>query len=323
MASKLVFEEKYELWIGNLPYHYTYPFDKSETRKIEKRLDGIVAKHSSKTKIVGGNTNHVDDFTYAFVRVTSEAAFLELIGQDGEIGFEGSQLYIRKSNRISSSSSSDSSGSHSEKKFEQTSEKIKSKSPELENQEKEYQRKLKELQEIRDNVKKSAAERIQKKTEEKKEIVENLTRYERWVKEHKIDAEKCDTEIAAISQELSNAEELYEYRLKELKEHMKNYEGKNSAKEIIDELDCIVCYEPMGVNGAAIYQCMEGHLICPNCYQKVSISRCPTCRKVYPTPAIRNRFAENFACVNKKPAADKEMHQSKSKSNADSACKQQ
>lgn len=249
MASKLVFEEKYELWIGNLPCSYTYPFDKSKTTKLEKKLDGIVSKHSSKTKIVGGNTNWLGN-TYAFVRVTSEAGFIELIGQDGEIEFENSTLYIRKSNRICSSSDSDSSSSHSEKKFEQTSEKIKSKSPDLENQEKEYQTKIQEFQETRDNVRKSAAERIQKKQEEKKDLEWKLNHYTELLKDVTIRSENCDTEIAAINKELSNAEELYEYRLKE---HKKNYESKNKAnalskdatKGIVDDLDCIVCYEPM------------------------------------------------------------------------------
>ena len=28
--------------------------------------------------------------------------------------------------------------------------------------------------------------------------------------------------------------------------------------EIDEDLDCIVCYEPMGLNEASIYQCFEG-----------------------------------------------------------------
>ena len=67
--------------------------------------------------------------------------------------------------------------------------------------------------------------------------------------------------------------------------------------EIDEDLDCIVCYEPMGLNGASIYQCIEGHLICPKCYDSVRI--CPICRKPYERPPIRNRFAENFAKYNK------------------------
>ena len=67
--------------------------------------------------------------------------------------------------------------------------------------------------------------------------------------------------------------------------------------EIDEDLDCIVCYEPMGLNGASIFQCIEGHLLCPNCYERVRI--CPVCRKPYERPPIRNRFAENFAKYNK------------------------
>ena len=67
--------------------------------------------------------------------------------------------------------------------------------------------------------------------------------------------------------------------------------------EIDEDLDCIVCYEPMGLNGASIYQCIEGHLLCPKCYDRVRI--CPVCRKPYERPPIRNRFAENFAKYSK------------------------
>ena len=58
--------------------------------------------------------------------------------------------------------------------------------------------------------------------------------------------------------------------------------------EIDEDLDCIVCYESMGLNGASIYQCTEGRLLCPNCYDPVRI--CPVCRKPYERPPIRNRL---------------------------------
>ena len=99
--------------------------------------------------------------------------------------------------------------------------------------------------------------------------------------------------IDTVGQNIENIRETKEELFSEIGAELPNI----LPIEIDEDLDCIVCYEPMGLNGASIYQCIEGHLICPKCYDRVRI--CPVCRKPYERPPIRNRFAENFAKYNK------------------------
>ena len=64
-------------------------------------------------------------------------------------------------------------------------------------------------------------------------------------------------------------------------------------KIFIDEdLDCVCCFEELGLNGAHIYQCSKGHVICPKCKQK--LQSCPQCREVYGTVGIRNLILESI-----------------------------
>ena len=53
---------------------------------------------------------------------------------------------------------------------------------------------------------------------------------------------------------------------------------------------CPVC---MDVSRPPIYQCEEGHIVCPNC--KPMLKECPICSQRYSDPAIRCRFAEKLA----------------------------
>ena len=46
------------------------------------------------------------------------------------------------------------------------------------------------------------------------------------------------------------------------------------------------------MNGAHIYQCSKGHVICPKCKQK--LQSCPQCREVYGTVGIRNLILESI-----------------------------
>ena len=65
------------------------------------------------------------------------------------------------------------------------------------------------------------------------------------------------------------------------------------VKIFLDEdLDCICCFEELGLNGAHIYQCSKGHVICPKCKQK--LQSCPQCREVYGTIGIRNLILESI-----------------------------
>ena len=59
-----------------------------------------------------------------------------------------------------------------------------------------------------------------------------------------------------------------------------------------EDLDCICCFEELGLNGAHIYQCSKGHVICPKCKQK--LQSCPQCREVYGKVGIRNLILESI-----------------------------
>ena len=59
-----------------------------------------------------------------------------------------------------------------------------------------------------------------------------------------------------------------------------------------EDLECICCFEELGLNGAHIYQCSKGHVICPKCKQK--LQSCPQCREVYGTVGIRNLILESI-----------------------------
>ena len=59
-----------------------------------------------------------------------------------------------------------------------------------------------------------------------------------------------------------------------------------------EDLDCICCFEELGLNGAHIYQCSKGHVICPKCRQKLKC--CPQCREDYGLIGIRNLILESI-----------------------------
>ena len=56
-----------------------------------------------------------------------------------------------------------------------------------------------------------------------------------------------------------------------------------------EALDCVCCFEKMQTQ---VFQCAAGHLVCGDCYKK--LTQCP-CRSKYPKEPIRNRFAEQLA----------------------------
>ena len=70
-------------------------------------------------------------------------------------------------------------------------------------------------------------------------------------------------------------------------------EGKYD--EIIKELnkECPICFEEM-LTPRKIFQCSQGHLLCENCFKKVSDSTkvCPFCKTDVVTTPIRNRALE-------------------------------
>ena len=72
-------------------------------------------------------------------------------------------------------------------------------------------------------------------------------------------------------------------------------EGK--CNEIMKELnnECPICYEEMKPP-IKIFQCSEGHLLCDNCFKKVSESTkaCPFCKRDVVSNPIRNRALEEI-----------------------------
>ena len=93
------------------------------------------------------------------------------------------------------------------------------------------------------------------------------------------------TEMRAIDYEQQKLE--YEFYNKCFQE------GKYD--EIIKELnkECPICFEEM-LTPMKIFQCSQGHLLCENCFQKVSDSTkvCPFCKRDVVTTPIRNRALE-------------------------------
>merc|ERR1712228_1087274 len=55
------------------------------------------------------------------------------------------------------------------------------------------------------------------------------------------------------------------------------------------ELECPVCLETAQI---PIYMCQNSHLVCSDCLPK--LKECPECRKKYPTPAMKHRYAEKL-----------------------------
>ena len=81
-----------------------------------------------------------------------------------------------------------------------------------------------------------------------------------------------------------------------------------------EDLDCICCFEELGLNGVHIYQCPKGHVICPKCKQKLKC--CPQCREDYGPVGIRNLILESIVAklkpksqIQKKP--EQKMHDGK------------
>ena len=101
---------------------------------------------------------------------------------------------------------------------------------------------------------------------------------------------KHTTEIKALQIRTVN----YEQQKQEYEFYKKCFqEGKYDR--IIKELnrECPICFEEMRTP-IKIFQCSEGHLLCENCFNKVSVStkKCPVCRMDIVTTPIRNRALE-------------------------------
>ena len=70
-----------------------------------------------------------------------------------------------------------------------------------------------------------------------------------------------------------------------------NNNNNNTSRDDEELCECIVCYEDF-VSNDKIYQCCEGHLLCGDCYPK--LSKCPVCNIILScTNRIRNRALES------------------------------
>ena len=101
---------------------------------------------------------------------------------------------------------------------------------------------------------------------------------------------KSTTEIRATEMRTLD----YEKQKREYELYNKCFqEGK--YEELIKELnkECPICFEEM-LTPMKIFQCSQGHLLCENCFKKVSDSTklCPFCQRDVVTTPIRNRALE-------------------------------
>lgn len=63
----------------------------------------------------------------------------------------------------------------------------------------------------------------------------------------------------------------------------------DSDDDVPEELQCPVCFE---VPSGEVFQCVDGHVICKECYGH--ITQCPQCRVPFGQPPIRNRLMETM-----------------------------
>lgn len=152
-----------------------------------------------------------------------------------------------------------------------------------------------------------ALQGLREKRREKEEEKDNL---ENQISSLKSRVFNCDSEIASLTAEICDKEKSFDTyahehsarvdgireRIKKLRDEKQGDNTESLQKlpdGLRDDLDCICCFETMGLSGAAIYQCHEGHLICPQCLQR--LEQCPICRQPYTKPPIRSRISEQLA----------------------------
>ena len=106
-----------------------------------------------------------------------------------------------------------------------------------------------------------------------------------------------DKSVGKYKEEIKTLEMLtknYEQQKREY-EFYKKYFEEGKYDELIKELnkECPICFEEMQPP-TKIFQCSQGHLLCENCFQKVSESTktCPFCKRDVASNPIRNRALE-------------------------------
>ena len=103
---------------------------------------------------------------------------------------------------------------------------------------------------------------------------------------------RCQDEIAIIEEQNKSFEQLKVER-EELNRCLKEGNYEEMMKELNRE--CPICFGEM-IPPLKIYQCVEGHLLCENCFSIIrdSTKVCPFCKTDVATHPIRNRALEGI-----------------------------
>ena len=98
------------------------------------------------------------------------------------------------------------------------------------------------------------------------------------------------TEIKTIETRTAD----HEQQKREFEFYEKCFQEGNYNKLIKDlDKECPICFEEM-LPPNKIFQCFQGHLLCENCFRKISSSTkiCPYCKRDVLTTPVRNRALE-------------------------------
>lgn len=298
------FYRRYELFVGNLANGVQ---EVDVVRDLESELP-----ERDKVQVV----DFIQPFrgrAFAFIRCSSQRGFNILLGSNN-ILIDGRFCRIARSRRVTGQSDSD-EDPHDEPETapERLDEENNVRSAptayailrqgaerELTELENEFQAQFSATTSVIDNLK--------RKREDKKE---EKSRLEKQVQELQESLARTESEDEALLKQIALAEKsfdtfvhLHTAKVNSIRDRifaLKLDRNQTTAEvmkkamppSIADDFDCICCYEEMGVRGAMIFQCEEGHLICSKCHQR--LENCPLCRKPYPKPGIRCRLAESIA----------------------------
>lgn len=67
-----------------------------------------------------------------------------------------------------------------------------------------------------------------------------------------------------------------QYPGKDGKDNEINGEPMNKANSLVSFMECPVCFDI----SVPILQCSNGHIICKECWESLTVKSCPTCRVI-------------------------------------------
>ena len=294
------FQERYELFVGNLPND----IDSDD-------LTTVLNSQIGRSPLPAGRVSVQDLIRpirgrpFAFVRCNNEAGFNLLLDGNG-INMNGRNLRIARSRRIRQES--ESSGGYQTPEASNGGD---APSRNATQDSESYYKIMREgaLQELAnlDNKFQSKFDQTQKRI---RDIRGKINAKEKEKARLETDLTKCGSELASLHVQLRDEEKSFNDFTQEhsteidhVRERIRSLRSENSGGQdpfnlpetLRQDLDCICCYETMGLNGALIYQCTQGHLICPRCHRQ--LQQCPLCRESYTRPPIRSRMSERLAAT--------------------------